>query len=575
MQGQIAARLELTLTTTLGALLLWWAIQAMDQGLISDYTGLVLSGLILTLFGALLAMAGPLGLWRAWPRAVGLALIAGGLVWLTRLRFADVDQFFQTPLPSLAGLAVAILPVPFLVAAGKSRWNDYPVLFLEAWSIALRLTAALTFTGLVWLVILLSDQVLQIVGIDVIERLIDHDLSIMMISGAALGLGMAVIHDISDIASPYVLLRLFRLFLPLVLGVMAIFLVALPVRGLDGLTGGLSPAMLLLVMVGAGITLTSIVVDQSDAEAVQSPALIRSAQAMSLILPVIAGLALWAIWLRVGQHGWTPGRVFVALIGGLGLGYGLIYAQAVLRGPGWMARIRQGNLVMVLVAIGLAALWLTPVLNAERISARNQLARLVDGRTPIDSLDPFAFRQWGKPGAEALAVLDAMAKEPGQEALARRLAGETAEPLPDSAAMAADLAAVLPVQPATATGTRDTLLPSVEAYQLQDWLQVCRAPTGDGQSPCLMVVADLMPAFPGEEALLLLDRSPDYVEIVGLYLDDQGFTRIRSAMHPDGRPIDAAEARQVLQSYRSAPPPLSQAFLNQLGQGADGLIVLP
>jgi hypothetical protein len=267
MQRQIAARLELSLASALGACLLWWDINALDKGQISEYTALVLSGLILTLFGALLAMAGPLGLWRALPRALGLAVIAGGLVWLTGLRFATVDQFFQTPLPSLAGLVVATLPVPFLVAAGKSRWNDYPVLFLEAWSIALRLTAALTFTGLVWLVIFLSDQVLQIVGITVIDRLIGHELAVMMISGAALGLGMAVIQDLTEVASPYVLLRLFRLFLPVVLAVMAIFLVALPIRGIEGLTGGLSPAMLLLVMVGAGITLTSIVVDQSDAEA--------------------------------------------------------------------------------------------------------------------------------------------------------------------------------------------------------------------------------------------------------------------------------------------------------------------
>ena len=575
MQRQIAARLELSLASALGACLLWWNINALDKGQISEYTSLVLSGLILTLFGALLAMAGPLGLWRAIPRALGLAVIAGGLVWLTGLRFATVDQFFQTPLPSLAGLAVATLPVPFLVAAGKSRWNDYPVLFLEAWSIALRLTAALTFTGLVWLVIFLSDQVLQIVGITVIDRLIGHELAVMMISGAALGLGMAVIHDLTEVASPYVLLRLFRLFLPVVLAVMAVFLVALPIRGIEGLTGGLSPAMLLLVMVGAGITLTSIIVDQSDAEAVQHPVLIRSAQAMSLILPVFAGLALWAIWLRVGQHGWTPGRVFVALLGGLGLGYGLIYAQAVLRGQGWMERIRQGNLVMVLVAIGLAALWLTPVLNAERISAQSQLARFLDGRLTPDALDPDAIGRWGKPGELVLDKLAALAKEPGAETLARRLAGETTEPLPDRAALAAELAAILPIQPATATGTRDTLFPAVEAYQLQDWLQVCRAAPLDGQPPCLMVVADLMPAFPGEEALLLLDRGPDYIEIVGLYLDDQGFTRFRSAMHPDGRPIDADEARQLLRSFVASPPPLAPAFLNQFGSGADGVIVLP
>lgn len=575
MQGQIAARVELGLAGALGAGLWWLVLDAASRGEIGGYTALGLSGLILTLIGALLAMAGPLGLRRALPRAAGLAVIAGGLVWLTRLRYGDVGQFLATPLPSLAGFAVATLPVPFLVAAGRTRWNDYPLLFLEAWGIALRLAAAMTFTGFVWLVILLSDQVLRIVGIGALGQLMQHQAGVMILSGAALGLGMAVIHDLAEVASPYLVLRLFRLFLPLVLGVMAIFLIALPIRGFEGLTGGFSPAMLLLVLVGAGITLISITVDQSDGEAVRSPVLIRAAQGTAILLPIIAGLALWAIGLRIGQHGWTPERVFVALVGGLGLGYGLVYALAVLRGKGWMERIRQGNLRMILLVIALAAAWLTPVLNAEAISARDQLARLRDGRTPVEALDPLALGRWGRPGAEALAELAALAKEPGQEALAERLAGEGAGSGPDRARLAADLAAVLPVEPATATGTRDTLLPAVEAYLLQDWLQLCGGGLATGGAPCLMVVADLMPTIPGEEAFLFLTRSAGDTEIVGLYLDAAGLVHYRSASHPDGRVIDAAEAKALMESYRQSAPPVTAALLNQLGTGEDGLILQP
>lgn len=575
MTGQIAGRARLSLAGALGGGLVWGVIRASEHEVIGDYAALILLGAILTLFGALLTLSGPLGLGRAAPRALGLALVVGALIWMTSLRYDDLYQFLETPLPSLASFAVAALPVPFLIAAGKTRWNDYPLLFLESWSLALRVTAALIFVGLVWIVVFLSDEVLQIVGIHVIRNLVEHEAVLFLISGAALGLGLAVIHDISDVASPYVLLRLFRLFLPLVLGVMVIFLLALPLRGLNRLMGGLSPSMLLLVMVGAGITLVSIVVDQSDAEAVRNPVLIRSAQGMALILPIMAALAIWAIWLRVGQHGWTPGRVFVALLGGLGLGYGLVYAQAILRGTGWMERIRQGNIRMVLVVLALAALWLTPILNAERISAENQLARYLDGRTPLDRLDPFALSDWGKPGAEALAVLAALAKEPGQEDLAARLAGEVTDPVPDRAELAAGLAALMPVQPASATGTRDTILPAVEDYQLQDWLQVCGRESPPGEPPCLMVVTDLMPAIPGEEALVLLQRSADYAEIVGLYIDARGFAQYRTATHPDGRPIEPVEAVRLLEAWRETPPPLSPAHLNQVGTGTEGLLFLP
>jgi hypothetical protein len=575
MQGQTAARAGLALTGALGGFCLWAALEASDRDWIGDYASMALACLVLTLFGALLAMAGPLGQARALPRALGLAAVTAGLVWLTRLRYGSTDDFFNSPIPTLAGLAVATLPVPFLIAAARSGWRDYPELFLEAWSTGLRYAAAMTFTGLVWLVIFLSNEVLGIVGIDWIERLLEDDLAPMVLTGAILGLGMAVIHDLAEFLSPYLVLRLFRLFLPVVLGVMAVFLVALPLRGLDGLTGGLSPALLLLTMVAAGIALVSIVVDQTDAEATQSRLLLRSAQAMTLILPVFAALALWAIWLRTMQHGWTPERIFVGLIGGMGLGYGLVYAAATLRGAGWMERVRQGNIRMVLVVIGLAALWLTPVLNAEKIAASNQLARFADGRATAESLDIYALGRWGIPGDEALAALAVKAKEPGQEALARLLAGETEPQSVDQPALAAKLALLMPVQPASATGTRDMLLAGADTFLLESWTGICETKLETGAPACLMVVADLMPLLPGEEAMLFLEHGADYVEIAGVFLSDSGITQTRSAIRPDGLYIDAAEASALLRQYQQAPPPVTAAMLNQLGTGESGLFILP
>lgn len=575
MQGQTAARAALALTGALGGFCLWAAFKAADRDWIGDYASLILSGLVLTLFGGLLAMAGPLGLWRALPRALGLAALVGGLLWLTRLRYADTDDFFASPIPALAGFLVATLPVPFLIAAARSGWRDYPALFLEAWSIGLRFAAALTFTGVVWLVIILSNEVLGIVGIDWIERLLEDELAPMVLTGAILGLGMAVIHDLAEYLSPYLVLRLFRLFLPVVLGVMAVFLVALPFRGLDGLTGGLSPALLLLTMVAAGIALVSIAVDQTDAEATQSPVQIRSAQAMALILPVFAGLALWAIWLRTDQHGWTPERVFVALTGGMGLGYGLVYGSAVLRGQGWMERVRQGNIRMVLAGTLLAALWLTPVLNAEKIASANQLARFADGRASVVDLDIAALGRWGKPGDAALAALEEKAREPGQEALARLLAGGTATTLADTTALVSRLVQLMAVQPPSAIGTRDTLLAGADAWLLESWIRVCRTTLETGGPACLMVVADLMPLRPGEEAMLFLQHSADHIEIVGVFLDDNGIAQTRSAVRPDGLDIDTAEAAALMRRYQTTPAPVTAAMLNQLGTGESGLFILP
>ncbi len=575
MTGQIAARVQLALAGGIGGALTWVVFKAADKDWIGDYPAFVLFGFLLTGFGALLAMAGPVGLVRALPRAFGLGLLVAGLIALTILRYQDADAFLNTPMPALAALTVATLPVPFLIAGARSGWRDYPALFLEAWSIVLRAAAAGAFTGLVWLVIFLSDQVLRIVGIDVIGRLLEHEIVPMVLTGAVLGLGMAVIHDLAELLSPYVVLRVFRLFLPVVLAVMAIFLVALPFRGLDGLVGELSPAMLLLTLAAGGIALVSIAIDQTDAEATHSPLLRRCAQAMAVLLPLIAGLALYAIWLRIADHGWTPERLFVVLVAGIGVVYGLIYAVAVLRGGPWMERVRQGNIHVALGIIALAALWLTPVLNAERISAQSQLARFEAGKTPVEELDVHALRSWGKPGAEVIAMLETRAKEPGQEALARALEGSQGAGVVDRDTLLAGLAVALPVQPATASATRDVLLGAADDYLLEDWARVCGMPLPEGRPACLLVVADLLPTRPGEEGMLFVQRSLDYTEVMGLYLDDEGRAVMRTGSHPDGRYVNATEAAALMRQYQDAPPPVTAVPLNQLGTDDSGLIFMP
>ena len=575
MNGQLQARWSLALTGALGGALMWALVEAADKGWLGDRLGLILGTLIGTGFATTLAMAGPIGLGRAALRGAGLAVVTAALVALATLRYVDPGDIFNTPMPALAALTVAALPVPFLLAIARPGWQDYPALFLEAWSIVVRYAAAWAFAGLVWLVIFLSDEVLKLVGVTVIGDLLDRDLVPLAVTGAVLGFGLAVVHELAEMLSPQLLLRLFRLLLPVVLAVMLVFLVALPFRGLDGLFQGLSPALLLLAMVGAGVGLVSVAIDRSDAEAAQSPVLRRAAQGMALVLPLLAALALWAIWLRVGQHGWTPERVFLALVGLIGAGYGLVYAVAVLRGAAWMARIRRGNLGMALVVIAVAALWLTPILNAEAISARAQLARFEAGKTAAEDLDIYALQSWGKPGAAVMALLEARAKEPGNEALAARLAGTSDPTGKGRAALVAALVAVLPVQPASATGTRDMLLSAADDYLLEDWERVCARPLETGAPACVLQVADLLPGQPGEEAVLMLERSPDYVDILGLYLDGSGMLVQRGMVRADGGYLSPTEGAAMLRAAQASPLPLTPALLNQLGTGATGVLMLP
>lgn len=575
MKGAMQARWALTLVGALGGAVAWALTEAASRGAIGELAALALVVLFAAGFAATLAMAGPIGLGRAALRGAGLGLALGALTALSFLRYDSLGAFLATPMPSLALLVLAALPVPFLIAAAQPGWRDYPALFQESWAILVRLVAALAFTGLVWLVILLSNELLKVVGLSLVQDLLDHGLAVFLITGAALGLGTSVVWELAGAVAPQLLLRFLRLLLPVVLGVTLLFLAVLPFRGLDGLITGLSPATLLLTMLGAGIALVAVAVDRSDAEAVRGPVLAAAARVLALILPLLAGLALWALWLRVDQRGWTPERLFLVVLGLLGLGYGLTYAVSVLRGAGWMARIRRGNLGMALLVILTAALWLTPLFNAEAISARDQVARYLAGRTPLAELDPGAIGRWGRPGAEALAQLTEIAAEPGHEGLAARLAGTDD---PDGARRARTLAAlvaILPVQPPTATGTRDLLLAAAEDYQLRTWTETCRRPLETGRPSCVMVVADLLPVIPGEEAMLFLEYAPGSAEILGLYLDGNGFLAQRGVVRPDLGYLPGTTASELLRAAQDAPLPLTPALVNQLGTGETGLMILP
>ncbi len=577
MTNQLADRWWLAATGAVGGALMWAVVDAAQNDVIGSRLALVLGVFVATFFASTLATAGPIGLVRSLPRALGLAVLLALLIWLAGLRYEQIDGILDTPMPFLAAVVAAALPVPFMIAEARDGWRSYPHLFQESWSIVMRSMAAAAFAGLVWLVIFLSDQVLQIVGITVIARLMEYWLLIMALTGAIAGLAMAVIYEMADTMPPHLILRLFRLLTPAVLAVMVVFLIALPFRGLEGLASGLSPTFLLLTMIGAGVSLVSITIDHSDETAAESVTVLRSAQVMAVVLPILAALAVWSIWLRVGQHGWSPERLFVTVLAAIGLGYGLIYAVSVLRGPGWMRRIRRGNVAMALAAWAVAALWLTPILNAERISAQSQLARYLDGRTAAADLDLDALRNWGRPGRTALAELQRLSETAGHEALGRMIRAEAPQAPrsdEDRLQMAVDLAALIPVQPTSATGSRDTLLAAAESGYLSEWTTVCSQRSADGKRACLMVVADLLPTLPGEEALLFLSRA-DHTEVLGLYIHpDHGTLETRLPTQADGDYIGADSAAALMEAWRDTPPPLTPAPINQLGTGDTGLMLL-
>jgi hypothetical protein len=179
--------------------------------------------------------------------------------------------------------------------------------------------------------------------------------------------------------------------------------------------------------------------------------------------------------------------------------------------------------------------------------------------------------------------LETLALDPGQEVLAARMAARTQERAEsgdpvviaqEAETLLADLRAVMPVQPAGATATRDMLLAAIPAMELQSWIDACRSPLPGTERPgCVFVVADLWTDAPGEEALVLLREPSGFIRYEGLGMRG-GEVQRRSAAAMAGMLPDRTEGEALIGELQDAPVALAPAPLNALGV-AGGIVLLP
>jgi Domain of unknown function (DUF4153) len=139
-------------------------------------------------------------------------------------------------------------------------------------------------------------------------------------------------------------------------------------------------------------------------------------------LLVVVGVAWWAMWLRIAQHGWSEDRVwglFVLLMATL---YVTGYAASALSSKAWLPSIGKTNMwAAAVLCVGLLIL-LSPLADARRIAVNSQMQRLLNQTIASDKFD-FEYLRWhaGKYGQAALQQLEAgIAAHPEHDALAAK-----------------------------------------------------------------------------------------------------------------------------------------------------------
>jgi hypothetical protein len=578
---QLRHRWIMALLGAVAGLSIWALAEAVEADWLTGRWAIFICTAAAGFFAALLALAGQM----RWTQAIAGALLAAlppaALLTWASLRHDDPYDLFDMGFGFLSAFVLGLIPLPFLLArASGPHWRDYAALFGHAWGLTIRALAALVFVAVAWILVFLSDALLSLVGITVIEELLREEAVGFVLTGAAIGLSLAVISDLAGYVSPDLLIRLLRLLAPLVLLVTGVFLLALPFKGLSNLFGGLSAAGILLAMAAVAASMVSMAIDRADDQAAASPVIRQSARGLAVCVLLLAGFGAWSVWLRVGQYGLSPERV-VALLGALiALGYGLGYAVSVARGSGWMAGIRQTNIWMALGMAGLAALTLTPVLDAERLSAGSQMRRAIALAEAGEVADLRALLRWGRAGEAALTALESEAKARELPKLAEATGAARSEgttvtygPTPE---MKAEVKAMLPVQPVTAGAVRDRLVDWLNDSRVMGLHDACGAPLPGGGAGCVMVIYDALPEEPGDEALLVFRSRSGEMRIEGYGTTDGGVTWFWHSLQIDGQQAwEQASGEALIARLQAGAPELRPVTLQALVSGGSEILFVP
>ena len=442
--------------------------------------------------------------------SLGLGIVSAVLILEGQGGYSEVALFWRAPQMWVAIGLLSTITLPFLALVVERRqdWNNYQRLFDVSWSMVCSWAVALFFCGLAWGVLMACHLLLSFVGITLLEDVLLEPTVAAVVSGALVGAGLAVASDSEGgYLSPILLLKLLRLLTPFLLVVMVVFIVALPWRTGEGLP---LSALCVAAVLGASTLVSSVVADD-DVNASPTPLLRASARLLGFVMPVLAAVAVWAIWARVDQYGWTPIRVLAMTAALVAAGYGLSYFWAACHARNWMARVRRSNIVMALVLIVLAVVWLTRIWSPEAVSADSQVARLEAGTLAPDDFPDTEMRMyWGKPGQEAVRHLverDMLvdksqeteeAVDPGQELEVWNIGEDKARQM---------LLSSLPSSPADHP-LRQSFIETYPGWDIAYLAKACETRTPAEHAGCLLVFADLLPGEAGEEAIVLSVNNP-------------------------------------------------------------------
>ncbi len=346
--------------------------------------------------------------------AAAAALIVAGLAWYDVWHTWPGAQIGAEPSPR----AFFVCGVFLFVAHALISCSDadlrilahYCTLFDLAWRLGVQVAITVCFVAAFWIMLWLGIALFDMIKLTGFSTFIRHPWVWIPLTTIA---AASAIH-ITDARANLVrgvrtlALTLLGWLLPVIALIAFAFLISLVFTGLTPLWETRRATFLLMAAAVVLIIHINAAYQDGDPER-RPPHILRVAGTLAAVLLIfIVWIAGYALWLRVGQYGWTVERITSAagvLIAGV---FAAGYLIAALLPGLWLKLIERWNVYGTFVFLIVLFALNTPIADPMRLSVADQMARLQSGVVKADAFD-FSYLRWhgGRFGNAALAKLQA------------------------------------------------------------------------------------------------------------------------------------------------------------------------
>lgn len=280
----------------------------------------------------------------------------------------------------------------------------YQLLFTYSWRNFLTTGLSLAFVGSVALILFLWARLFAIIGVEFFTDLFWNDWFLFPVLSVAFGVGISIFRNLSTIIDSITRLLegLIRLLLPLIALVALLFLLTLPLVGLQPLWDTGNGTALLLWLTALMLFFVNAVY-QSGEHSISYPPWVQTLVCAGLLtLPVFSLLSFYGLFLRIQEYGWTVGRCWGMVVWAILFAFSAGYTYGIVRRRfAWPAVLAQTNTYMGWAIVALMVLVNSPALDFRKITLASQIERVTSGEIGWHDFDFYYSKHYlGRPGYE-------------------------------------------------------------------------------------------------------------------------------------------------------------------------------